>query len=672
MEEKSFFGICPPITTHFRIERQRVLYQTTTLKVKPNTKISGLVYFVVDSKKYLIGNLGKTIQEDALDMLYEALRRQLDINYMVRKTGDTITIVNIFAKPAKTIFFQGEIEPLIDIDCIEESRDLNIPVLDSTQPNQIIIIDDLYDFGGGVLDIPDNSTLLFQDGGYILNAHIIYNNTLISNQYNIINCICEGKLANSEVTPEMFGAISLNFADTLYDISIAIQNSLDSGNYNILINNDSNLKYEWRHTVKLYDSQKIHSIDPSIDLWNVCIKGTNNIPFNGPGAWYRKFTIIIYATTAFKCYEGDFDFSNTPWPTIYMSNLSFLFAYSLSGTIFFDGILSHSKIDSISICNCYRLINGGLKLASLITNSTFEICEYAFGGYMVDSKIENCYFTAFRKKREIEPVLYMNSIEYGGQRIIGSHVASIYTNNYVDFFYTIFVIGNTWDDGIITNGNTFDIFKYFAQCKYWIGQNIVDKSFDNGCPICSNSDLFRRCNNLSEDSNQSTDKLLRDRVDDPIKDSVFIRKSIDENIEIYSVLGKFMHGSSFQINSVFDETIDYIFAKDKATNVSIEEVTFVTSPSFCFKAKNNIMHSGEFICGGKASMYAFQYLSSSTSMLIPYGIKYRRPMFFDLQDMTVTEFPTDKLFDGRRIIYNNKIYTFKQSDARDVVGTWQL
>jgi hypothetical protein len=84
------------------------------------------------------------------------------------------------------------------------------------------------------------------------------------------------------------------------------------------------------------------------------------------------------------------------------------------------------------------------------------------------------------------------------------------------------------------------------------------------------------------------------------------------------------------------------------------------------------MHSGEFICGGKASMYAFQYLSSSTSMLIPYGIKYRRPMFFDLQDMTVTEFPTDKLFDGRRIIYNNKIYTFKQSDARDVVGTWQL
>lgn len=100
----------------------------------------------------------------------------------------------------------------------------------------------------------------------------------------------------------------------------------------------------------------------------------------------------------------------------------------------------------------------------------------------------------------------------------------------------------------------------------------------------------------------------------------------------------------------------------------------VSSPSFAFKgdyqSNGKDVHSGEFICGGRPSMYPFKHLTSSTDYLTSDNARFRRPMLHDLQDMTVSSLPTTQLFNGRRVVYNNEICTFRQTDARNYVGSW--
>lgn len=654
--------------THLGLNSKTIVYQKITISINTNATTPGIATLFIDNKNYPIVFNDNGINGYTRYTLFESLKRQLDISYIVTRDATSIYIQNVFATPATSVSFNGN-DVGIDSAISKNNviRNISVPYLNDTSTNQTIIIDEEFDFGGCDFVIPKDSTLVFEEGGCISNARITYNNTLLKNcRNNIVNCICTGKLVNKEVTPEMFGAISSHFTSKLYDISHAIQDAFDNDNFGIVIENDSDARYEWRNTVKLYRQD-------SNEPLNVSIAGRYRNPIAGKGSWFyiNIITIEIKTKNAFKCYKGQFGFSTVKWPSIYLNNLSFRFDDNLKESTFFEGILAYSNIDSIHVYNCYRFINGGLKYISLVTNSIFEICEYAFGGYMVDAKIENSYFTAKRKDVEIEPVFYMNSILCGDGKIDGSHVGTIYSNNYIDYFYTIFVMGHAPDDCIITHGNTFDIFKYFAQCKRRNDSLVLtDKSSEEGCPICSNSDLFRRCNNRNRNDRESTDKHLLSRVHKSISDSVNIRKTINGEIEIYSIFGKIMNDSSFQVNSVFDQTNDYIFAKAKASDTNLESVMFTSSPSFCFKERKG-KHKGEFICGGMASMYAFKHLSSSTIQINTTGAKYRRPVLYDLQDMSVKEFPTTQLFDGRRIILNNKIYTFKQQDSRDSQGSWK-
>ena len=52
------------------------------------------------------------------------------------------------------------------------------------------------------------------------------------------------------------------------------------------------------------------------------------------------------------------------------------------------------------------------------------------------------------------------------------------------------------------------------------------------------------------------------------------------------------------------------------------------------------------------------------------GLRLRRPTLHDLQDMMVTSLPTTQLFNGRRVVYNNEICTYRQSSSQSYTGTW--
>jgi len=56
--------------------------------------------------------------------------------------------------------------------------------------------------------------------------------------------------------------------------------------------------------------------------------------------------------------------------------------------------------------------------------------------------------------------------------------------------------------------------------------------------------------------------------------------------------------------------------------------------------------------------------------MIIYPLFHRRPSLHDLQDMTVTSLPSTQLFNGRRVVFNNEICTFRQSSAVNYAGTW--
>ena len=649
-----------------------------TINVTQNVSQAGYFYFYINSHCYRIDCDSQWgVGEHTVYNLYESLKKQLDVYYKVIRNGNFIYIDNIFAEPTVSASIDGNSTGIVATVTICDTSYYKAYLQDTSTSNQTIIVNDEFDFGGDEFEIPGNCVLLFQNG-CIINAQIIYNDTKLSDGYNIVNCICSGKLVNKDVTPEMFSARTHNFPSTKYDISTPIQNLLNSGNFSIVINNDDDARYEWRNTVNLFDPQ-----NPDTD-WNVCIKGSHSSPIVRKGSRYTDYTITIYTETAFRCTNQAFHFSNVNWPCVYMSNLRFLFAYSLQNTTFIYGILSWSKLDGLIVGNCYRFIHGGLKVTSLVTNCFAEINEYAFGGYLIDSKIENCYFTAGRQNEDIEPAFYMNSIYFDhdgaetdhDKHVIGSLSATIFSNNYIDYFYTIFVMPYIWDNCILTQGNIFDIFKYYAQCKYWVGDTILDKSNIYGCVICSNGDTFRRCNNFPITHPHSTDKHLKDRMSKipNVNPRKITQVGNKYEIEIYSILGKIMHRSAFQINSFIDQTNQFVFAKtnvekDSPTSeITDADAKFTTAPSFAFEADKDV-HSGEFICGGRPSMYPFSHLSSSTDYLVN-NARFRRPTLHDLQDVTVTALPTEQLFNGRRVIYNNEICTFRQNDARATSGDW--
>ena len=605
----------------------------------------------------------------------------MDRNYWVSMLGGTINIVNIFADRAQKVSFEGASTGMaVDIEVVEESREIVVLDRDANLPNQVYVVDEAYDFGGGVLDVPEDSTLEFH-GGCILNARIKYNNTLVTGDGDIVNCECEGKLANAEVRPEMYGARTLNFTDNSYDISAPIQNALDSGNFSFVIDNSEGRLYYWNTAVNLYDT---NAQPNERKAWNVCIRGEINTPVLGEGSHYTNYTVLIKSTVAFYCYEvpgsgSTFSFHGTAWPCVYLSNLNFRFQNDLSGGVFFEGVITRSKIDGVAVCNCQYFFRGGITVTTLIANCFVEVWECVFGGYMVDSKVENCHFVGLRKKLEKEPVFYMNSVMCGTSSQMGSLTATVISNNFINYFYTVFVMGHTWDDCILTHGNIFNVFKYFAWCKYWVAGVIVDKSASRGTVIISNGDTFRNCNNFPTSHVKSTDKFLLDQTVASIKDNVAVRDSfIDEGgvekYEIYSILGKVIHNSSFQINSFIDETNSFVFARDKARkvgttgNFNAEDYTFGAEHSLAFQGDMEV-HSGEFICGGRPSMYPFKFMSASTSSMSQ-GVRYRRPALHDLQDMTVGILPDTQLFNGRRVIYNNEICTYRQPNPQSYVGQW--
>ena len=666
---------------HLDTREKTITYQVITIAVSQNAKRAGVCSLQIGSKKHDVEFTDKSSLSETLQVLYESLSRQLDRYYYVTIDDNNIVIASIFASPSEQFFFVcGSTGILAEVTVEEKNRSVVIPVLKAQEPNQIIVIDDDYDFGGEVFKVPANATLQFH-GGCIKNARLKYDNTLISGDYDIVNCICEGKLANPVVRPEMFGARTLNFRDNSYDISGAIQTAYNSGNYDIEIDNSPGNTYSWYNPVKLYeetsaDPRWSDGYSPDAHSWNVSIRGTVEAPVVGQGSHHTTFTIIIHSQVAFKCYESPsssypFDFHKTPWPCIYMSNLSFAFYKTLNNTVFLEGVISRSRINGINVCNCWRFIHGGITVTSLITNCFVEICEYAFGGYMVDSKVQNCYFTAYRKSSSIEPVFYMNSILYGNSYQIGSLTATSISNNFINFFYTVFMMGHTWDDCILTHGNIFNVFKFFALCKYWVNQVLVDRSDTVGTVIISNGDTFRNCNNFPISHPKSTDRHLSSQMNV----SVNVRNTYTESgvtkYEIYSILGKIMNNSAFQINSFIDETNSFVFARDKARKVGTtdefneSDYSFDTSSLFTFRG-DLLEHSGEFICGGRPSMYPFKFLSSSTSQ----GLRLRRPTLHDLQDMMVTSLPTTQLFNGRRVVYNNEICTYRQSSSQSYTGTW--
>ena len=343
-----------------------------------------------------------------------------------------------------------------------------------------------------------------------------------------------------------------------------------------------------------------------------------------------------------------------------MSHLSFCFQNDVTGKTFIEGILSAGILDGVNVYGSNKFVNGGLKKCSLITNCRVEARDYVFGGYMSDSKVENNYFTGISHVANVNPVFYMNSIYYGTEKICGTHWGCIYSNNYIDYFYTIFVVCDNPDNCINTAGNTIDIFKYYARAEFWKNEKMHDATNEKGCRICSNGDMFMRCNNLPSSNVQSTDYNLGENT----------RKSVTEDgitkTEVYGVLSKIMYNSVFQINSVFHHTCEYIFAKDMVAEG--ESAELCTNPSFALGADADD-HHGEFICGGQPSMYNFTHLSSSTSYLTV-SQRFRRPTLHDLQDMSVTVKPQRQLFHGRRIILDNKIYTYHQNDARSTGGSW--
>lgn len=665
-------------------------YQVITITLKQEASKAGSVVLILNNRRYSVDFTEKSLSENTtINVLYESLRRQLDVYYIVTRTKDGIRLENVFADAIENVSFDGGAtdimaETAITSQCREKSYSLSQP----SEQNQVIVIDEEYDFGGETFVVPANSVLLFQ-GGCIKNARIKYDNTTISGACNIVNCICTGRLVNTEVTPEMFGARSLNFTDTLYDISLAIQNTLDGGNYNIVVNNETGTQYEWRNTVNLFDpSITDFGDDVNVYRWNVCIRGSVSAPIARLGSDYSNHTIIIYTGTAFRCTNQDFDFRGIPWPRLYLLNLDFLFAYSLSvHTTFIEGMLHSSRLEGLRVYNCYRFINGGLKVTSLVANCFVEACEYVFGGSLGDSKIENCYFTATRRDENIEPVLYMNSIECcNSNKMTGILDATIFSNNYIDYFYYIFVMSNSWQNCLRTCGNTFDIFKYYAVCGYWYNGVIEERPDYAGCVIISNGDLFRRCNNIPDPGDDvpssqtnSTDYHLRQKMKQNLPNNVPRKKPYNGSkyeFEIYSIFGKIMNYSAFQVNSFIDQTNDYVFAKKTAErntdaypiDITEADAKFTSGPGFAFAGGVNI-HSGEFICGGRPSMYPFSHLSSSTNY-ISGGTRFRRPELQDIQDMTVTELPTTQLFHGRRVLYNNEICTFRQLYASMSSGQW--
>ncbi len=665
-------------------------YQVITITVRQKASKVGSAVLILNNRRYSVDFTEKSLFEDTtINVLYEYLRRQLDVYYIVTRTKNGIRLESVFADGIEEVSFDGGATGILaETGVTSLRREKSYNLSQPAEQNQVIVIDEEYDFGGDTFVVPANSVLQFQ-GGCIKNARIKYDNTTISGACNIVNCICTGRLANTEVTPEMFGARSLNFTDTLYDISLAIQNSLDSGNYNVVVNNETGTQYEWRNTVNLFDSSITDfGDDANAHRWNVCIRGSVSAPVVRVGSEFGNHTIIIYTGTAFRCTNQNYDFSSIPWPRLYLLNLDFVFSYNLSvHTTFIEGMLHSSRLEGLNVCNCYRFINGGLKVTSLVANCFVEACEYVFGGSLGDSKIESCYFTAFRRDEDIEPVFYMNSIECcNSNKVAGVIDATIFSNNYIDYFYDIFVMSDSWMNCIRTYGNTFDIFKYYAVCRYWRNGVIKERTDYAGCVIISNGDVFRRCNNLPDPGDDvpnsqthSTDHHLRYKMKTYLPNKVPRNNSYNGSkyeFEIYSIFGKIMNYSAFQVNSFIDQTNDYVFAKKTAERdtdaypitITEADAKFTSGPSFAFSGSANI-HSGEFICGGRPSMYPFSHLSSSTNYLSQ-GTRFRRPELKDLQDMGVTTLPTTQLFHGRRVLYNNEICTFRQLYANTINGQW--
>ena len=646
------------------VKVQNKSYQRITLTVNQQASKAGEVILTIDGNDYPARLYSESTTSTSLTaaQICNGLKKEMGKTFVLSKSNNVITIYKVFGGDISTYSFNSN------------STGCNVNIAKGTESGPIcsydgniyegdtVVVDEVFNFGGGNLALPANVQLRFK-GGCLLNANIKYNNTRIVGECNILNCFCSGKLANSEVFPEMFGARTSNLPNSDYDISEPIQAALDSGNLNIVV--DSSNTYIWKNTVKLYnEADYSQEGSTTAQEWHVSIRGTSEAPFTYKGALHSKYNVLILADTVFSCspHQGDagmdfsFHFHTVAWPSIHLSHLSFRFQNDVVGKTFIEGIISASVINGVHVYGSNRFINGGLKRSSVVTNCRVETREYAFGGYMSDSKVVNNSFCGITHEDNVNPNFYMNSIYYGNERIKGSHWGCIYSNNYIEYYYTVFVVSDDSNNCINTAGNTIDIFKYYARAEYWHKGASYDASNEKGCRIYSNGDMFMRCNNLPDTDSNSTDKLLGNNP----------RITIDGKKEVYGVLSKIMYNSIFQINSVFHDTCDYIFAKDKIANG--EDAKFSTNPSFAFGSDVET-HRGEFICGGKPSMYNFTHLSSSTAYL-PNNQRFRRPVLHDLQDMAVTALPQEQLFNGRRVIYNNKIYTFKQTDARAIGGNW--
>ena len=515
-------------------------YQKIVLTVTANATSTNTVYLTIDSQTYSFILDSGCLGSNTVARLREFFRRALDTTFVIKSNGSDIIMYNVYGATVQNISFNGNGTGItMSISKTTESGSICTQTAGAIATNSIIEVNSIYNFGGGTLTIPADCTLSFNNG-CILNARLRYDNTLIDGDYNILNCICSGKLANAEVYPEMFGALTSNFRKDKYDLSVAIQNALDGGNMNIVIDSKKVTKdgnhYEWRHTVSLFVPS---SSAPTSDdnLWSLSIRGNAGAPMTSVGPIAKRHQILVLTETVFLCggHNFSFNYSNKLWPSVHLSNLSFRFQNDLEDTIFFDGVLAGSVIDGVNVYACDKFVNGGLKKTSLVANCRIEAQKYVFGGYMIDSKVENCYFTGIRKHTDTEPVFYMNSILYGSNRVTGGHWATVYSNNYIDYFPTIFVINSSCKDIISTSGNTFDIFKYFARSLYWEGTVLKDGSKTRGCRICSNGDVLMRCNNLAAGEDDATDNYLTLEAS---KDALRFRCFLPDGAEIDDVTVK--------------------------------------------------------------------------------------------------------------------------------------
>lgn len=559
----------------------------------------------------------------------------------------------------------------------------------------------LYDFDLNEKDIiiPNDCILYFQ-GGSLKNGTLKYQNTYIDGKYNI-KCKCRGHILNEIVTPQMYGGgIQEN-----KDISVSIQTALNYNNLNIYIPKG---EYYWKNTVKLKDGMNIHGDSIDQDVYNKNIYENDHIQIMCKVA----FVGVNSNGNDFKYYE---EYTGN---SVILKNLHFRFDYELENSIFILGILYKSILQSINVVYASYIIKGGIRSITKIKDCRFaSIRNTVIFGDCWDSQISNnhisgCsyYITTNNGQESIKlsrPCFY-DGMGYDEEsitnRVTHYHdiISTNITNNFFDYFDTIYRICryNGWRDNVMSNGNTYDMFRYFITGKGYNGtyENPIFYTCNSGMTFISNSDVFNICISngslgtedifldiagidVSNGTVGSTDHHLFNANNEWSDSNSNILKykyiiinyvqSIRSELGEYQCFGHATQNSYLQINSMFSTFCKYIIYSETPIEFKSDNQRLNGS-----NLNQNISRS---ICiiGGNKDQYVFPSVLVKSDQVTTnenFGkwiannqlIRWVLPKFEDLNDIVVTSLPTSELFDGRCVILetNNEPHMYNNGQWR--------